>query len=57
MQVGKTVGMVAFVSLAIAPWWVLWEGWSWWVLAAVVWWLLVGMVAMFDAQGWERKRR
>lgn len=55
-MVGRAVGIVAFVSLALLPWWVLVFGWNWWVPAGVLWWLIVGALAVFDAQAWERKK-
>lgn len=55
-MVGRAVGIVAFVSLALLPWWVLVFGWTWWVPAGVLWWLIVGALAVFDAQAWERKK-
>jgi hypothetical protein len=57
MRVGRLVGTVAFVSLALVPWWVLFFGWNWWALVAVVFWLVVGAVALFDAEAWERRKR
>ena len=56
MTIGRLIGALALGSLAIAPWWVLAYGWSWWVPAAVIWWALVALVALFDNQDWKRRR-
>lgn len=57
MRIGEWVGLVCFLSLAGLGWWVLVFGWSWNVMAAGCWWLVLGILAAIRPNEWERRQR
>ena len=55
MRVGNIVGVVCFVSLAMLGWVFLARGLSWDLLTVAMFWLILGMLAVFRPSEYQRK--
>lgn len=57
MRVGDWVALVCFVSLALLGWWVIFRGFSWPVVFAGLWFVIIGTLAGIRPDEWKRKDR